>query len=68
VSQPIPPNAEERQFLADLQDGLAAMKEAAATRTTCVLPSAQVRAVLTVLEAATGALATQPVPDPGDGR
>jgi nucleoid-associated protein YgaU len=59
-----PKTADEKQFVADLRAGLDAMKESAATATTCVLPAAQVRAVLTVLEAATGALSAQPAERP----
>ena len=63
---PVQPSAAERQFFADLEVGIVKLAEAAATLTTCVLPAAQVRAVLSVLEAVAGAPVPRPAPQPGD--
>lgn len=64
--QPQQPDLE--QFQSDLEAGLGKLAEAAATRTTAVLRSPEASAVLTVLRAATGAVAERPAPQPGDRR
>jgi hypothetical protein len=56
----------EDLLLEALKTGLGKLAEAAATRTTAVLRAPEAEAVLTVLRAATGAVAERPAPQPGE--